>query len=1396
MGSAYGQVVIDSSGVRTGVESANRHLEGLNKGLGRVAKVGAAALATTAAAVGGIFVALTGVAASGVRMSMQLEEQMSGVKAVMQIADDQVQRLRDHVLELGVDPKLKVSAMQAAGAIEMLGRNGLNTTQILDGAARSTILLSNATAADFSQAADIATDVMALFNIRASEMETAVDGVTSVVNNSKFSITDYQYALAQAGGVATTSGVSFDDFNTAIAAMAPLFASGGSAGAGFKTMLQRMANPTGEMAQVMKELNLMSAEGKNLFYDEAGAMKSMSDVARLLHDNMAGLTDEQKNQSLAILFGTRSVNAAAGLMKYGATVTLTAAEAMEIFAVSQEEANEMIARGITEFDMLQAAMGNTSAAAAAAARMDNLAGSLEILKGVVETLRIRIGDVFNKDIRNAVNGLTQFLANNADRIVAIFAAVRTFAVGLLNVVKSFWGGLTGAMSGTLGNVEKNANGWGRNIVMSLARGMAAAATAVIRVLNSIGNAITRLLRPGSPPLLLPEIDEWGTGTIDAWLSGFNSADFSIFNQLANTVESYLRNITPEGDATLIERLLGSREAIADIVRQIRETGEVAEGVFDQLQEATGPLPVYMRDYAEALFEAEAAAARLSQAQQRMESIRRLSAETAVTDVRALADAYGGELGSRISRYADALQNLQQANARVTAAQQELNRVTERYDALLAPLNAQLRAIGDKRQDMRDAERMAELEAIIADDRLSASERQLAMMELEEIQLRKQIRDTEREKETAVDAEKEKLKAAEEAAAAAKLAAEEQQAAALALAEAELEAAQAQESAAKERLEVAKYMLDAQEKQNDLLREQMSLLAGLVDAIGGMGDAFKDSLGGLGGSDSILGDIENSLSGFGSGFEKAAEDVDAAADDMTSTIEQLVADIEAEFAPMNEAAENLGTTWGTVANTISERWQQLTGKVTGENGRLRQSLDGMRSWFNTNRGPITAFADETFGNLGRKLLDVGEKIRDFALAQLRKFGEWLDVNRPLLEGFAEKVGFLVLAFVDFSTKAQAEMTGLWDVVSPLLDGFISLLLNVATQFLQIVDGDWAGAWETMKEIPGIVWEAIKKATSAFLDWVTGWFGTDWQTVTEQWRANWELAKQIVALAWEAMKTKVEELWTAIKTYIIDKLQELFKQMGLDLDDMQVRWETIWTDVQLIAERIVELIRAFVEEKVEALKEVVIEKIQALQDWWEPKWQAIHDFLSDIWAEVLKAATEKVEEVYTAVTEKVQEIADWVDGKINEFYDLGVNIITALKDGALSMAGDLISAITGGVEDAIQAAKRLLGIASPSKVFTDMGKMSGQGFVVGVESMRQRLQQSMSNMLTPALSSAQRYASLLSTGSVASLAYASARPTPAGNSSSTEHYHFYGPITVEPGSSGGDVLREFKKLAGRG
>jgi hypothetical protein len=77
--------------------------------------------------------------------------------------------------------------------------------------------------------------------------------------------------------------------------------------------------------------------------------------------------------------------------------------------------------------------------------------------------------------------------------------------------------------------------WGTGMLEGARR----AITAVVRF---ISDAISSLFSTHSPPAILPMIDVWGAETIEAWLEGMTHADFSILNDLIDTVSNILQNI--------------------------------------------------------------------------------------------------------------------------------------------------------------------------------------------------------------------------------------------------------------------------------------------------------------------------------------------------------------------------------------------------------------------------------------------------------------------------------------------------------------------------------------------------------------------------------------------------------------------------------------------------------------------------------------------------------------------------------------------------------------------------------------------------------------------------------------------------------------------------------------
>lgn len=390
-------------------DNASKVIDGVSKsagGLARTASMAAAAAgAATVAAVAGVTAAI----GIGVQKAADLEQGVADIASVMGITFDQAAPLKDLISQLGMDPTLKVNAVEASDAIMQLAQSGMSMQQILDGAARSTVLLSNATGGDMATSAAIASDAMALFGINAADMATAVNGITGVTVASKFGINDYQLALSQAGGVASAVGVSFSDFNTTIAAISPYFASGSDAGTSFKTFLQRLIPTTADAEGAMQALGLITAEGANQFFNADGSMRSMAEISGLLATALSGLTEEQKNSTLSTIFGTDAMRAAVGLAE----------------------------SGTGKFDSLATSIASIDAEASAATRMDTLSGKFEILQGIIDGMLTKIGDEFLPIARNFTDWAIKLADEHGPAVVAWFGELADAVPPLLDTVKEW-----------------------------------------------------------------------------------------------------------------------------------------------------------------------------------------------------------------------------------------------------------------------------------------------------------------------------------------------------------------------------------------------------------------------------------------------------------------------------------------------------------------------------------------------------------------------------------------------------------------------------------------------------------------------------------------------------------------------------------------------------------------------------------------------------------------------------------------------------------------------------------------------------------------------------------------------------------------------------------------------
>lgn len=426
IGTARGIIEMEYNG--RGVEDAQTDLENLQSS----GSDAASSLNDAASSLGKMGGAIGGGLALAVNAAASFEQRMSAVAAVSGASADELDQLRKKALQLGKDTAF--SAGESASAMEELVKAGLTVQEVLNGAADATVNLAAAGEVDMTTAATIASNAMNQFNIEAENMEHVVDLIAGAANASAIDVTDFGQSLAQVGAVAKVIGVSFDDTATAIALLGNAGIKGSDAGTSLKTMLGNLQPATKKQALEMERLGLVTKDGTNKFFTATGELKSLSKVSGLLNKNLGFNKNIVKEVNKEIAAGKSPREAMADAAEkmgkasqYAALETLFGSDAIRAAAI-------MASEGEKGFNDVAASMSKVKAADVAAKRLDNFRGSLEAMKGSLETVAIQIGTPLLGGMRKVVDAISSVI----DMFIALPGPVQE-AVGRFAAVLS--GGL-------------------------------------------------------------------------------------------------------------------------------------------------------------------------------------------------------------------------------------------------------------------------------------------------------------------------------------------------------------------------------------------------------------------------------------------------------------------------------------------------------------------------------------------------------------------------------------------------------------------------------------------------------------------------------------------------------------------------------------------------------------------------------------------------------------------------------------------------------------------------------------------------------------------------------------------------------------------------------------------
>ena len=285
-----------------------RSFDRLNRGINKTAKFLAKGLAVGAgiglAAIGAGLVIAT-------REFINLDNSITKAGAKFKDLDvtsadyqDRLKELSAAARDVGSDTEFMAS--EAAGALDKFALAGFKSAQAM-ALLRGTTNIATASGSELITAVDIATDTLGAFNLMVDDtiqLEKNLNRVSDVMvkttTTANTSLEELFESVKKGGPAFTAAGQDIETFSTLAGIMANAGVKGADAGTNLRNVMLRLAKPTGEAADVLKQLGIITQ-------DEAGNFRDIIDIIGDFERGLVGMGTAQRTAALTTVFGARAV---------------------------------------------------------------------------------------------------------------------------------------------------------------------------------------------------------------------------------------------------------------------------------------------------------------------------------------------------------------------------------------------------------------------------------------------------------------------------------------------------------------------------------------------------------------------------------------------------------------------------------------------------------------------------------------------------------------------------------------------------------------------------------------------------------------------------------------------------------------------------------------------------------------------------------------------------------------------------------------------------------------------------------------------------------------------------------------------------------------------------------
>ncbi|EVX94078.1 membrane protein [Staphylococcus aureus] len=411
--------------------------------------------------------------------------------------------------------------------------------------------------------------------------------------------------------------------------------------------------------------------------------------------------------------------------------------------------------------------------------------------------------------------------------------------------------------------------------------------------------------------------------------------------------------------------------------------------------------------------------------------------------------------------------------------------------------------------------------------------------------------------------------------------------------------------------------------------------------------------------------------------------------------------------------------------VTAIFQLLFGKI----GLIRNAITGLVTVFGILGGPITIVIgviaaliaifvllwnkNEGFRNF---IINAWNAIKTFMVTVwnvLKTVASvvWNAILKAITTAVTNVYNFIMIVWNQIVAYLQGLWNGIIAIATTVWNLLVTIITTVFTTIMTIVMTIWTAIWIFLSTIWNTIITIATTIWNLLVTVITTVFTTIMTIAITIWNAIWTFLQTL----WNTIVTVATKVWNAITTAISTALQAAWSFISNI-------WNTIWSFLSGILTTIWNKVVSIFTQVVSTISDKMSQAWNFIvtkgMQWVSTITSTLINFVN----RVVQGFVNVVNKVSQGMTNAVNKVKSFVD----DFVSAGADMIRGLMRGIGNMARDLAEKAASVAKGALNAAKRALGIHSPSREFMDVGMYSMLGFVKGIDNHSSKVIRNVSNV----------------------------------------------------------------------